>query len=176
MRRSPFTFFIDDACSTLVHLFCELGKYSRGEATKLESWVLFMLIALDICSDGFHIPNRKEFWCKNLLHPITRELPDNFNTQAGEQNFQEIVKYVGGLREMSRGRHRFMTISLYQIWSVQFSKTPVSERDTLTRNRERGDVKGKKHARREELRKQQLKPGAKTNKGERMVRGRFAVP
>jgi len=103
-------------------------------------------------------------------------LPDGYNTQAGEQNFQEIVKYVGGLREMSRGRNRFMTMSLYQVWSFQFSKTPVSQRDTLRRNRERGEAPGEKHARREAQRKAMLKPGAKTPKGPRMVRGRFAVP
>jgi hypothetical protein len=47
--------FIDDACSTIVHLFCELARFAKGEKTVLKPWVLFMLIALDI-QGGFDPP------------------------------------------------------------------------------------------------------------------------
>ena len=95
----PIRLFIDDACSTLVHLNAELGRYVSGEATVLEPWILFMLVAIDICVDSFHIRNHVEFWCKRLLHPVTRKMPENWNTQAGEQNFQEIVRYAGSLEK-----------------------------------------------------------------------------
>jgi hypothetical protein len=167
--------FIDDACSTLVHLYNELAKFARGKRTVLKTWVLLMLIAIDICVDGFHIRNHKEKWCRILLNPANRGLPENWNTQAGEQNFQEIVKYVGPLREMKRGRHRFVVMSLYMMWNMRLSKTPMNQRDTVRNRIERAATRVDKHKMREEARKRQLSQNL-TSEGKSVVRGRFAVP
>ena len=172
----PIRLFIDDACSTIVHLLCELARFSRGEPTVLEPWVLFMLVASDICVDGFHHQNHREFWCRKLLNPAQRSLPDNWNTQAGEQNFQEIVKKVGGLREMKAGRNRFFLMSMYMISNLQLSQTPMAQRDTQTHMMQRGYSGKDKHKEREASRKRQLNLGLKTRSGKPMVRGRFPVP
>ena len=70
--------------STIVRLLTELCFVSRGELEKLNlvPWVLCLILSLDICVDGFHHPNHKEAWCRELLDPKKRGLPENFNTQA----------------------------------------------------------------------------------------------
>ena len=93
----PFRLFIDYACSTIVWLLSQLAMYSRGEDLVLKPWVLFALLASDICCDEFHHPNHVEAWCYHLLNPKKRDIPQGFNTEVGEQSFQGIVKHVGPL-------------------------------------------------------------------------------
>ena len=87
----PFRLFIDDACSTIVWLLSQLAKYSRGEELVLKPWVLFALLASDICCDAFHHPNHVEAWCYHLLNPKKRDIPQGFNTEVGEQSFQGML-------------------------------------------------------------------------------------
>ena len=61
----PLRLFIDDVCSTLIHLLSELRKLALDQGTVLEPWVLLLLVSIDVCFDGFHWPNHVSAFARN---------------------------------------------------------------------------------------------------------------
>ena len=75
---------------------------------------------------------------------------------------------------MSRGRHRFFTMTFFAVWNKQLELTPLKDRDTATSRQLRAGTFMNKHVAREQARKEVYTGRQRPQAAKR--RGRFSVP
>jgi hypothetical protein len=59
---------------------CRNGRFNGA------IWVLFLMLAMDLCVDTYHFRvGHVERMCRQMLSPFERESPTGTNSQAAEQ-------------------------------------------------------------------------------------------
>ena len=59
---------------------CRNGRFNGA------IWVLFLMLAMDLCVDTYHFRvGHVERMCRQMLSPFEREAPAGTNSQAAEQ-------------------------------------------------------------------------------------------
>lgn len=173
-KKVPFIRFVDDECSNVIHLLKELVAIARGTPIRHSSiFGVLVLLCMDGSIDAFHFKRcHKELFCKLFLNPNTRLFPEGWNSEAVEQNWQELVKMCPSLTYMTEGNFRFFLLSIIMMENMARARTPSVQESRKASKRTLDNLGQGKHSRNRELahgKKKKTEPS-------KTVHGRLPIP